>query len=578
MAADLFANAGVSTAMGGDGVDDLSIYVEQAEYLNPEIFQAYTIDHPREGEIIRKLVSGGAKLLVGPRGCGKTTLMLRAYYKMLADEQLATLPVYVNFKLSLKLEPLYQTTPNATFWFRTWLILKIYMALHEALQAAGFPSEASSLPAIDEVIRAILIIEAGDSTAFNSSIEYQVDELQETITGVLDDYGYSRCVLLLDDAAHAFSPKQQEDFFDFFRRVKSQKVAPKAAIYPGITNLSPSFHVGHDAEQVDVWIRPDTDEYVTFMRGIAEKRHGGKLPAAFNVDSDVIPFLAYCAFGIPRAFLNMIRSLESEASNSTVALDRRKVLDAAKQSRHDAHTVFESLAFKLPVYKNFIARGDEVYTKLIAFLKVFNGGRDITSQGVEIGIKRPAAPELVKLIGFYQYAGLLMPSGENSRGIKGVFDIYLLHFADLVTENAVVGLRTKSLNQFLTVFRSVKHQIWPRIASERLVSFHDTDAPFALALPACQVCGTERLSEDAKFCVSCGNRLKTASLYHTLVGQDISNLPITKNRANSIKRHSNLRTIKDLLLDNTRLALRSVPQIGPKWAERIARYAEEHVA
>lgn len=574
---DLFAAAGVANQDSSDGVDDLSIYVEQAEYLPPESFLAYTIDHPRESEIVRKLVSGGAKLLVGPRGCGKTTLMLKAFHQMLADTQARTLPVYVNFKLSLKLEPLYQTTPNATFWFRTWLILKIYESLHDALRQFKIDPYDSALPGIDEVTTAILTIESGDPTSFNKSIEYQADELSAIIEDVLNDYSINRCVLLLDDAAHAFSPKQQEDFFDFFRRIKSQRVAPKAAIYPGITNLSPSFHLGHDAEQIDVWVRPDTEEYIEFMRGIAARRHGGSVPAALATDPDTIPFLAFAAFGIPRAFLNMIRLLEGEVLSSSIAVDRRKVLDAAKQSRSDAHGVFDSLAYKLPVYKNFISQGDEIYTKLISSLKVFNRSKPLPLQGVEVGIKRPITPELAKLIGFYQYAGLLMPSGENSRGIKGVFDIYFLHFADLVTENAIVGLRTKSLSQFVAVFKAVKHQVWPRISPDKLSGSSDKNA-FSLALPPCQACGAERSSENAKFCINCGSQLKTASLYHTLVDQDISVLPITKSRSATIKRHSQLRTIKDVLLDSTREQLRSVPQVGPKWAARISRYAEEHVA
>lgn len=577
MSQDLFAAAGIANEDSDVIQDDLTIYVEQAEYLPEERFRAYTIDHPRETEIIRKLISGGAKLLVGPRGCGKTTLMLKAFYQMLRDKQVKTLPVYVNFKLSLKLEPLYQTTPNATFWFRTWLILKIYEGLHKSLGALDLNTEESALPDFDEITSAILTIESGDPSSFNQSIEYHADELLDIIEIILKSYDFNRCILLLDDAAHAFSPKQQEDFFDFFRRIKGQRVAPKAAIYPGITNLSPSFHVGHDAEQIDVWIRPDSDEYVEFMRGIAARRLGGEVPTALAADPDTIPFLAYSAFGIPRSFLNMIRFLESEITTSILAVDKRKVLDAAKQSRHAAHGVFDSLVYKLPVYRNFILHGDEVYTKLISSLKLFNRPKLISAQGVEVGLKRPLSPELSKLIGFYQYAGLVMPSGENSRGIKGVFDIFFLHFADLVTENAIVGSRAKSLSQFVSVFKSVKHQVWPRISPEKLVGNPESRV-FSLALPPCQVCGAERPNEDAKFCINCGSQLKTASLYHSLVAQDISVLPITKNRAAKIKKHSQLRTIKDVLLDSTREQLRGVPQVGPVWAERISRYAEEYVA
>lgn len=561
----------------GEHIEDPTAYIEQAEYIPPENFLAWTIDHPREQEIIRKLCSGGAKLLVGPRGCGKTTLMLKSWHKMAGDKSTPALPVYVNFKLSLKLEPLYQTTPNATFWFRTWLILKIYDALHDACEQLSI-EDIEAIPTRDEITLAILTIESGDPTSFNKTIEYQTDELKAVIDALLNNNGLSRCILLLDDAAHAFSPKQQEDFFDFFRRIKSTNIAPKAAIYPGITSHSASFHVGHDAEKIDVWIRPDTPEYVSFMRQIAHRRLGENLLAALDGATDIIPFLAYAAFGIPRSFLNMLRIIESEMISGNMSIDRRKVLDAAKQSKQDAHAVFDSLVYKIPVYKNFIHKGQDVYNYCIAILKEFNKNKNTVSNGFEIGLKRPMPPELSRVIGFYQYAGLMMPVGENSRGEKGVFDIYFIHFADLITENAIVGRRSKSLSAFNAVFSSRTHLAYPRITAERLIGSGKVSDAFPLSLPPCQSCGAERANEDAKFCINCGSELKTASLYHALIAQDISVLPITKARSASIKKHSSLKTIKDMLLDNTKEELRSVPQIGPKWAERIARYAQEYVA
>ena len=58
-------------------------FVEQAEYIPENIFTALSADHPDEETIIRRLSAGGAKLLVGPRGCGKTTLLLKTYYGFL---------------------------------------------------------------------------------------------------------------------------------------------------------------------------------------------------------------------------------------------------------------------------------------------------------------------------------------------------------------------------------------------------------------------------------------------------------------------------------------------------------------
>ena len=84
-----------------------------------------------------------------------------------------------------------------------------------------------------------------------------------------------RCVLLLDDAAHAFSPEQQRDFFEVFRALRSRFVATKAAVYPGITSYSPYFHVGHEAELLEAWYSPDDDQYLNTMRSVARNRLPG---------------------------------------------------------------------------------------------------------------------------------------------------------------------------------------------------------------------------------------------------------------------------------------------------------------
>lgn len=95
-------------------------FIEQAEYIDTEKFIELTIEHPKEESILRKLMGGGAKLLIGPRGCGKSTLMLKAFNKMVNSLSTQALPVYVNFKLALKIEPLYSKGANAPFWFKGW--------------------------------------------------------------------------------------------------------------------------------------------------------------------------------------------------------------------------------------------------------------------------------------------------------------------------------------------------------------------------------------------------------------------------------------------------------------------------
>ncbi|MEZ8774617.1 AAA family ATPase [Vibrio sp. 10N.247.310.17] len=115
---------------------DLDVFTEQAEYIPKKSFKKWTISHQNEVDIVKKLTQGGAKLITGPRGCGKTTLMLKAYNNLISSKRANTLPVYVNFKSSLKLEPLYRNNPNAAYWFNQWLLLKVLLGLYESQEIA----------------------------------------------------------------------------------------------------------------------------------------------------------------------------------------------------------------------------------------------------------------------------------------------------------------------------------------------------------------------------------------------------------------------------------------------------------
>ena len=54
-------------------------FIEQAEYIDRDKFISLTAEHPYAAEIMKKLMGGGAKLLIGPRGCGKSTLLKLIY-------------------------------------------------------------------------------------------------------------------------------------------------------------------------------------------------------------------------------------------------------------------------------------------------------------------------------------------------------------------------------------------------------------------------------------------------------------------------------------------------------------------
>lgn len=556
-----------------------NIFVEQAEYIGDNELTSWSATHPDEQNILSKLTQGGAKLITGPRGAGKTTLLLKAHHQMLSDKG-PSLSVYVNYKASLRLEPLYKRHSNAVFLFNQWLLLKAYDGLIVTAEKLGVCKKVKFKYSAQQIEGVLGRLEVGDVEIEQREVDtLTIPFLEQEIQMVLDATGKSRCVLLLDDAAHAFSPDQQKDFFDFFRRIKSRCVAPKAAIYPGVTVYSSAFHVGHDAEEVDVWIRPDNSLYEGFMKGVLEKRLNPSLWADLAHNEPLLCLLCYAAFGMPRSLINMVRMLvQDQGQLGTSTVTRARVLKAIHQNNQSIFALFSSLSSKLPMYANFITEGSKLYQRMVELIKEYNRTKDVLHQSVIAAIRQPIPTELSKVFGFFQYSGLLLPKGEVSRGEKGTFDLFVIHYSAFIDSNALFGRKALNVNDYVTAFRHRDPHEFTRIGQSKLLERENPEDLFALSLPPCQKCQTPRSSEHAKFCQNCGAPLLEASIFEALVEKDISSLRLTERRVTTIKSHSNIRKIRDILMDHDHSELRGVPQIGPFWSKHISSLAEEYIA
>lgn len=552
------------------------VFVEQAEYLEDESFNQWSAEHPDEPRIIRKLTQGGAKLISGPRGCGKTTLMLKAFHGMLNSKE-AALPVYVNFKRALRIEPIYKEGTDGTYWFNQWIIFKIYTGVYETLDKLSRSAEMSV--SRDEANRITSALEMSRASGISSQ-SVSIDRLAEDLLRVCEKVGRTRVVLLLDDAAHAFSSDQQRDFFDFFRQVKTQAISPKAAVYPGVTAYSSSFHVGHDAEQINVWLKPDHDKYLVFMRELVRSRFPESIYASIAA-TDYLDFMSFAAFGVPRALLNMLQELAIERDEELVgvSLARADVLRAVKQHYANTRKLFRSLSAKVPVYKAFIETGDDMLRGALSLIKEYNRGKAVGQQSVSIAIATDElSPEITKIFEFFQYAGLCLPKEELvSRGIKGQFQLFAMHYAGLVDSNAFFSAKAINITDYVNAFRQRDAHQFTRTRAESLLAGRRPDAAFALSLPPCAVCKTPRPFAEAAFCSKCGSPLTTPSTYNALMNSDIDELPLTATRIQKIKAQSTIKKIKDILLDSEHRELLKVDRVGKFWAARIVALAEEFV-
>lgn len=549
-----------------------SVFEERAENLSWDELKSWTTYTPRENQIIKKLKGPGAKLLTGPRGSGKSTLLKTAYYQLIASKD--ALPVYVNYSKSLALEPLFHQRADAIQLFRQWVLWKLVSATVNAFRDANLDLTPDL---IDLEVRGRLILrsfESGEGITGSGAL-MTPSELLDLLEASALNFGAERCVLLMDDAAHAFSPEQQREFFEIFRELRSRRVASKAAVYPGITSYSPNVHVGHEAELLEAWSQPDEDDYLDGMRNLVNRRLPIQFSQALSDKQDIVDYLALAAFGLPRAFLNMLAHVFDVDGSDNIKPSRLKAERAAATQAQEVRGVFLALGKKLPRFLNFVEIGSDLEKSLIRTLSQYNSIQSgATKKAKVVAIELPIDPSLQKLLNMLEYAGLVRPSGSVSRGVKGRFARYTIHYALLLSENALRLGKSVSIQDIVKSLRAKNPHAFARTKDTKLLGA-GYSSRCTLDLPPCQNCNSPRVSEDQKFCMRCGAELSSVSIYDELLQAPIDVLVIPTKKINSIKQDGSLKKIQDIILDDNLQLLLKIRGIGPVWSKKIRNAAEE---
>lgn len=551
--------------------DSDSRFEERAENLSDSELTAWTVLSDAENQIVRKLIGPGAKLISGPRGSGKSTLLRLAYFELLKTR--AALPVYVNFSKALALEPLFHTHADALKWFRLWVLAKIVDGVSSTFEAWQAPMPASAQVRVQPSRTFLKELEAG-SPPNGGMVILTPSELGELVTTCSASLGASRTVLLLDDAAHAFSVKQQREFFEVFRELRSREVSAKAAIYPGVTSFSPSFQVGHEAEVVEAWFRPDADHYLSTIEQIASKRFPELATSLGENYDDVVPALGLAAFGLPRGFVNMVGDVSDQVGLHVPA--RKAALEAIATQAESVGGVFESIAEKLPRFSNYVKLGQKFFKRGTSAIKAFNTGKAHSKKAVVIGISEPLSDELDRTLRFMEYSGLIRRVEDLSKGIKGNYRRYSLHYACLVDANSLaLGKAYRVSDLVASLRRPLAHSLVKTRAESLLGEGYASEC--TLALPPCPKCQTPRLNEEQKFCMNCGTELRAASLYKELQAASVTSLPIPARKKQALI-DCGVKTVQQVLSDESQRFRKPGTSIGPIWARRIVTVAEEYIS
>lgn len=548
----------------------------RAEDLTKEQLTRLTVMSEREQEIVKALEAGGQRLLIGPRGSGKSTYLKLAYFRALDGDRV--LPVYVNYARSISLEPEFRKSARALPLFRQWILAQIVYGLRLSMSESHVEPPEGHLPAYEAASQFVSAIER---QRLSDAVETTLDVTQvlQLLAEAGAAAGRKRVVLLLDDAAHAFAAEQQREFFEIFASLRSRWVSSKAAVYPGVTSYTPRFHIGHDAQLIDVWLRPDQSGYVEMMREIAQKRLTSEEFAQLDRRDGLLEYLALSSFGIPRTLIMMIAQINEDTADNRLSATRAIADSAIADAAENALKVFTSLEAKLPRYRNFVDVGSEFVAQSLEAIRKYNDARmsaDNSARANRIWIEEPVPAEVQRIFGFLEYAGVVRQQGTSvSQGGRS-YRVLVPHYGLLVSDTALGLGRNPSISAAIFALTSRQHTARVRRTLTSLLGA-DFQQRCRLDLGECANCGAHRENPEARFCANCGAQLSQASVFEELLDTSVESLPLSAAMLARLRDHSDLRKIKHIIVDEENEQLLQIPYIGPQRASRIRVLAEEFV-
>jgi hypothetical protein len=299
------------------------LYIRTEDIRPDEVLNLF-VETIEDRKVISNLCMQTPVILVGSRGVGKSFLMRVAQAELKQNfEKTKVLPVYVSFISS----PLLQSLSDAQF--TAWMLSKMTSAVIREFTKFGItfnaPKRLSALipqgsgvvdPAgpLEAINTALEDVWRNPSVGIDTSQIPDAQQLREIVEQICETGNINRVVVLIDEAAHIFLPRQQRLFFSLFRDLRSPYLNCKAAVYPGVTSYGTTFQPTHDARVISVEREVTSTTYVDSMKDIALKQADSTLARQIETYGKNFSVLAYAAYGNPRVLLRSLSRLNKLAT------------------------------------------------------------------------------------------------------------------------------------------------------------------------------------------------------------------------------------------------------------------------
>ncbi len=563
-------------------VDEEKEFEERSDYIDDTSLELWNVENNHFDFIQKKLHGVGAKLLVGPRGTGKTHQMKLAHIKCLRENN-KPISIFVSFSKYYHLEPFLTKVPNAIQIFHTWVLAKITLGCYNILEEMSTPDLTYSLnetsfskEIVNEFVEKAEKLKASQLSDHELISILTIPKVIDIIENLTQQFSRTRAILMLDDAALSLTPDYLVEFFDIFSSLKTKNISPKASVYPGTTQYGPRFHVGQDAEMVKCWLSVEDDTYSSFMNSLIIKRFSSYVTGVAN---EILELFKYASFGVPRAFISLLRNYKSNDNKNAQAMFNSVVDLQAKF----IETEYLSISQKLLQYKKVIDIGYQFFKKVCEEIKEDNKVLH-SEKNIMIGIASDSITEIKlgdRMLRFLIEAGLLYEEtpvrhGEIRPGEPREYKRYIPHLLFLIQNRTFSIGRGFSFNFTLQKIKkkSRKHPL--RRSLNNILSKHQIDG-LTLDLPPCQNCSTPRLNADQRFCHNCGHELINQSAFERCMKISVDDLPLTDWQKKNVKK-IDLNTVGDFVaLQDPGTELRKIHRVGVITSEKIYSQVEKIV-
>lgn len=570
--------------------DSLGSYiVDRTESLNEELIKEYFIDS--NDKKIARLLDTEQYLLLGSRGIGKTMLMKKAEIEATDNfEQSSILAVWVSFEESLRIERIKISDSSIDVDpFLQWTMGKILIELLNKIielkpknleflndkLSQIFPSnneEIFPLEYYTNLLNDYLeILETADiennSDLNNKAPSNELVKILDNphsfknfILDIIKNFGLRRIILLFDEAAHVFSPSQQEKFFTFFKSLRSDKIACKAAVYPGITTYGKSFERNQDAKEIKMVWSPLNPEDLTFIKKIIKKRVQSFNPSYWeklSIQRDIMDSLCMCSNGNPRFVFHIIDELDNSNVFKKKTINKNDLINAIRKVVAAKWDEFITLSNRLVKYKVIISESENwMKNIIIPNLRNWNNNKRLQGKKLSAGfyLESTTFEKLRDVLDILSYSNFVYVDESKKSIGHGKYGYYIsinpaLLFSDSVLRDSGEMLNTSTNIDNNQNYSETSENIKPLLSVVSIVSDENS----------CSNTKCDFITDDLSFtfCKKCGSKMEikeAAPLYKILRSHPIDNLKLSSKIINRLSnKFTNIGELYDVSIDGIRM-------------------------